>query len=571
MKRKPWYIGNTTVRNPYRLKDGLKALYNSPFHGNLDTKDEQIGFFNVLLENNVITSRAIKEPDFFGRKWRAAFSQLGFIVPKQAYKVNKKFKPFTITPNGKKLIHAKTVPEVNECFLRALSAYYIPSVLEKYEGYDVFSPLRHVLNVMLTLKEITGSSHLYQRELGMFVQISSSSDNIEYLVKSIIKYRNARKKAKNKKTFDREYYIKQSENTTVKWETLKDYADSNIRYFKITGLFRSKGRGIVLIPEKELLAKQLIQYDIYTDNNVDYLEQLFKGAKLPSDNIENAVILLENLIEQIESQNIPIQIPSFDYFDIQSLNAARYKIEEQLFKHMEIEYANMQKKQWRDIVAYMNALVSRNYKAFELPDSKDEGRIPKDEFPAYFEWVVWRAFLAINKLVNKPYEARSFQIDQDFLPVNTAPGGRADAIFEFKDYVLVLEVTLTESSRQEAAEGEPVRRHVADYQQYYQQYKKPVYGLFLANKINTNTLETFRSGLWYTSQDEKLLLKIVPMTLESYKEIFKTLFESGNIDNLHIKNILDVCLKNKNTLEAPQWRGKITKSIQFYLNRYINT
>lgn len=47
--------------------------------------------------------------------------------------------------------------------------------------------------------------------------------------------------------------------------------------------------------------------------------------------------------------------------------------------------------------------------------------IPKGERAAYFEWTIWRAFLSLNSLTNEPWEARRFEIDQDFLPVNTAP------------------------------------------------------------------------------------------------------------------------------------------------------
>ena len=57
-------------------------------------------------------------------------------------------------------------------------------------------------------------------------------------------------------------------------------------------------------------------------------------------------------------------------------------------------------------------------------------------------------------------------------------------ILNLIDYVIVVEVTLSTNSRQEAMEGEPVRRHVADL---VQKYKKPVYGLFVANKIDSNT------------------------------------------------------------------------------------
>ena len=87
--------------------------------------------------------------------------------------------------------------------------------------------------------------------------------------------------------------------------------------------------------------------------------------------------------------------------------------------------------------------------------------IPKGEGPAYLEWAVWRAFLAIDSLCNPPWQARRFQIDQDFLPVSCAPGGGPDMVFESDDAIIVVEVTLTASSRQEADEGETVRRHVA--------------------------------------------------------------------------------------------------------------
>jgi hypothetical protein len=83
-------------------------------------------------------------------------------------------------------------------------------------------------------------------------------------------------------------------------------------------------------------------------------------------------------------------------------------------------------------------------------------------------------------------------------------------IFEFEEVLLVVEVTLTASSRQEAAEGEPERRHVA---QYAESTNKPVYGLFIAVQIDSNTAHTFRSGDWYLKDDSKLSLDIVPLTL----------------------------------------------------------
>ena len=55
---------------------------------------------------------------------------------------------------------------------------------------------------------------------------------------------------------------------------------------------------------------------------------------------------------------------------------------------------------------------------------------------------------------------------------------------------ILTEVTLSTSSRQEAMEGEPVRRHVSDA---VLKYDKPVYGMFIAVRIDTNTAETVQT------------------------------------------------------------------------------
>lgn len=43
--------------------------------------------------------------------------------------------------------------------------------------------------------------------------------------------------------------------------------------------------------------------------------------------------------------------------------------------------------------------------------------VPQAEATAYFEWVLWRAFLAINSLANKPYEARRLKLTKTFCPL----------------------------------------------------------------------------------------------------------------------------------------------------------
>ena len=138
------------------------------------------------------------------------------------------------------------------------------------------------------------------------------------------------------------------------------------------------------------------------------------------------------------------------------------------------------------------------------------------------------------------------------------PGGGPDMIFEFEDYIVIVEVTLTDSSRQEAAEGEPVRRHVA---QHAIESEKSVYGLFIAVNIDSNTAHTFRAGEWYKKDDSKLALDIVPITLAD----FATFLSSGrnrfnDMPDL-LRQVLIECRAKANQ-DAPQWKQSISKIVQ---------
>ena len=222
----------------------------------------------------------------------------------------------------------------------------------------------------------------------------------------------------------------------------------------------------------------------------------------------------------------------------------------------EEDYGRRQASEWIEISNWLQLLSLPPNSAISLDDG-ERMSIPSGEAPAYFEWAIWRAFLAIDSLVSPPHKCRRFKIDQDFLPVGTAPGGGPDLIFEFEDFVIVGEVTLTTNSRQEAAEGEPVRRHVANILESYKG-NKTVFGLFLANKIDSNTAETFRMGTWYSNDDQKVRLDIVPLPLLVFKQFFDEMFTTGKVDVRHFKELLNSCVAQR-TLDAPLWKQKINE------------
>lgn len=565
-KGRAWHIANTTIRSPFRLKGGLEALVAAGFEGNMQKAQEEkialalaeAGVVSLASSTNDITSIA--------RKWRSVLVKLGFLWPdvemlrKEAGISQSDIgAPFTLTPNGRRLLGAKSFQGEQEVLLRSLAALRLPSPLEPAYDFVVFSPLVHVVRVLETLEEAGHAPYISRLEMASIVILSNASDDLEVLVNDIADQRRARSAALGKRRFDAEIIRAIAEKKGQKYQTLYDYQDVSFRYLKATGLFQSRGRGITLVPEKRRVATLLAVASQPPATAVQYLNLIAEGAKLPTDTQGGAQEVLVDLISIASERRIDFDSSSYDLSTPEGVSLARHDLEQAIFEAKELEYAADQRGKMNEILAYLQMLdKGQDSQLF----GDEQLVIPREERPAYFEWLLWRVVLALNHLTIPPSEVRRFHIDQDFLPVSTASGGGADVIAEYRHSVLVVEVTLTESSRQEAAEGEPVRRHVADVLERFEPAGKDVYGLFVARRIDTNTAETFRIGAWYKKDDERVSLDVVPLTLAQLTEVLRAGAREGKLTpSLLLDVISKASLARAETRGAPEWKTRIAEIV----------
>lgn len=548
-----WQLGNTSVRSAMRIRDGLVAYSTSGIQGNIRKGEGDIAFRRLLGKCGVV-SLGEDSTNSVGRKWRSAMEKLGFIYPDLRKNLgsaqNLIGQVDYITPAGWTLIRAETVAAMQECYLRAMVTPLEPA------DYRTFSPLCWTLALLLELERRGEEASVSFIEMARIVQTTNPLDGISETVDRILDLRVRRNAAERKRPFDRMIYEQGAEELGCKPHTFNDYADMNMRYLKATGMVQSKGKGIALVAEKRTLAIALTQELLTNKPIIELYQSLCTGTALPTDNATVAYQVLEDLLQQLHQYGITYSIAGKPLDTPTHINQVRYEIEELIAEKKEEIYATEQADNWQEIAAYMDLIASRRDR-MRLND-EIEIRVPRTEAPAYLEWSLWRAFLAIDTLANKPYEVRRFKIDQDFMPVSTAPGNGPDLIAEFEDFVIVIEVTLSESSRQEAMEGEPVRRHVADLMQ---QYDKTVYGLFIANRIDSNTAETFRIGIWYTRDDERLELHIIPFTLMQFSMFFKAIFSKGNATPQAVIDLMIQCEQFRRDYEAPQWKARIAEAV----------
>jgi hypothetical protein len=538
-KNAPWHLGNTTVRTPYRLAGALRVLTTSDLNGHLGDEIAQVAFLRILHEEDVLARMDVDEATaaWNSRKWRSALYQLGFITPEIDRKIGDgspdeaivqvaqgmsgiSGAQYEVTPNGQRLANAVTIAGQQDCFLRSILAYRVPSVIEAktHRGRAPFSPLRVVLRTLASLEKAGAGAFIRFEEMASLVQFCKSERHVDDLVRAIIDYRHARQASeKKKRVFDAEYRdaALASNGFPVKSDSLTDYADVNFRYLKATGLLSGQGAAIAVADGKwPLIDEILAQIDLELDSG-SYLRRLWDGATLPTDEAGEAASAIRTLLGELHGLGWAGLSPLIDGLNPAALDQLRLMLVEERRVIKERGYGLEQRERIDEIIELLSIMDDRTARKLTY----------RSEAPAYLEWTFWRAFLAIDTLINEPWDVRQFQVGQDLLPLFTAASRRPDIVCEFQDWVLVVEVTLTESSRQEAMEGEPVRRHVADVSERHAATTgKPVLGLFVAPSIDPNTAETFGRGTWVYPDGRRVRVDIVPITIQQFRDMFRGAF-----------------------------------------------
>ena len=579
---KVWNIGNTTVRNPKRIENALKVFLDEGFSGNAKGSEIEARLHAKLKEREVLEYDG--EPsDWNGRKWRAAFYQLGFIsferynINATRYSTSEFFnlisipqinQDFELTPAGRKLINAKSVTEIEEIYSRQFICYELPNSLETGFPDGSMKPFVLLLQVLSKLQQ-NGQDGLTKLETGLFLQkFRNHTQKLpNQIVDEILNYRQKLSECQNPKEIldlKNDYKNELGKEIGINPNSVvSDYADTTFRYFSLSGLFSRIGQTLVIRSNKIRFVDSLLSSEpifLFSQDPLEYFSHFYKNTfPLPTDDKQFSLIEIEELKNGIRDNKNPLLSEANKLTidsDKEEIKRIRFELIEYNNWEREEDFANEQQSDdsIRDILNYLKVLNGES-----VPNGPEI-----DDRPAYLEWAVWRSFLAIDDLVSPIHTTRRFPIDQDFHPRNTAPGGGADLIFEFETYVLVVEVTLTSSHRQMAVESEPVRRHTVQYKEQYP--NKDVYCLFIAPTVDNNVAETFRIGVWYKG-DEEEFVNIVPMNLSDFIVAIDTL-TNKKYHNSDFKTLIDRCLVFRN-VRAPQWKTSIGKEVNVWRQRVI--
>ena len=372
----------------------------------------------------------------------------------------------------------------------------------------------------------------------------------------VLKKQNANLKALERRFLA--YYL------ILKSGSWKDYIDATARYFKMSGILTVHRSKVTISEDHKDIAEWIVSKDWQLKKNGNYLRYLhdYTLPLLPQDKIDylkrktdktlKDVLRLSRTTEvKIEPEAVKIDKEIADPLLLrrQLLKLTETKRELKEYEYMVLLHREV--KAIDEIVEYFDSIKHNEILGYR---------------PTHFEWNVWRGFLAIDKLSKFPHECRNFEIDDDLQPRSNAPGGKPDMVFYYKDYILVVEVTLSAGETQYNTEHEPVPRHVVRVME--QEKGKDVYSLFIASQIHINTAVHFYAKMTsvphINSKGEKVYPKIIPLSLEEYILLLRT-FQKKRYSPGQLKSLLNniIALKNKPSVsDGSHWINHIRGCIE---------
>lgn len=144
-----------------------------------------------------------------------------------------------------------------------------------------------------------------------------------------------------------------------------------------------------------------------------------------------------------------------------------------------------------------------------------------------------------------------------------AKGGVADLTLTYRDFKLVCEMTLANGSRQFAMEGEPVTRHA--FKAIEASGDKPVYGVFVAKRLDPNTIDAFHNPRYWKNYEKYIITPIIALEIKQLLKLVACL-KYHSVPIADVRKLLDTILDmQKEFNNGPDWYNAYSRFYERWL------
>jgi hypothetical protein len=591
--RKPWSI-STTVRNPERLRDFLRVL--KKLEGQLFDNNNQVRYQVLLIQERlykplniplkfrkyyeepereipyeisekIFYSQDYEDPPMRGRQSVNPLNKLGFSIAREGSG------PIIITELGNRFLAGDY--DIGYIFFKSLLKLQFPNHwsadFSKEEGFNIM-PFIGVMHLIHKLNKKSEKKGLDKIEFSIFVPTLISFDLIDEYVRRILDFRKTKNKDRYIIKFVEDFY--QTKVPIKKINNLFDYGDNIMRYFRLTRYFKVSMDPlgyywtVDLESSRKVEIEQLL--DMYSGEALkfrdlqEYLIYLADITKptLPwekKENLEKVAKSLKNMIvDLINKENLQITQNEQDILltDVQMLSKSQLENYISLLRSFNLELKERLKK--------MKSIGDLNRIEEIIVALRDSKQLKKYE-PEQFEKLITEALKIINDEISiKP----NYPVDDNGEPVSHSPGNKPDIECYYPTFKAICEVTLNTSKLQWVQEGQPIMRHLRDFEIQHQ--SDDVFCIFIAPQIHNDTYSQFWISVKY--EYNGLPQKIVPITAEQFSVLLETLLnllkQGKRFSHKNLYKLYSIIINESKSLASfSDWAIFINKAVKEWQQR----
>lgn len=579
---------STTVRNPERIRSFLQVL--KLIEGDAWTYSTQKKYQILLIQHKVY---GFGEPQFHKtltneqNSWldnNPTYQQAENILDSKNYvgggemRGRQSFNPLEkmglcyIDENNKIVISSfgnyflREDYDLGEVFFRSLLKWQYPNPdANQYSSkdYDI-KPFIATLHLISKVNEICKNLGFKQKgvskiEFALFFVSLSNYKSIDKIAERLINFRQEFENSKDKQDDIIQKYFTKYYSDFESWKNALEYTDNIIRYFRLTRYIYIRGNGwyIDIEPRRSVEIQALLNYDNASakrfENKKDYIEYIsdVNLPILPWENTASLQEVLKGLINEVQLKYK--EISSFINIPDIPLMPSTSNIEE-LRKNIEILRAY--RRTLNDAEDHYNAQSLENISIY-IDNLKDI--FSKKRKPVELEQNIAMGLNALNDaILIKP----NYPVGDDNEPTFTAPANKPDIECFYQSFNSICEVTMLTNRSQWYNEGQPVMRHIRDFEN--NNSDKETYCLFIAPKLHRDTINTFWISVKYEYEGNKQ--KIIPFSISQFillLDILKEIKQKGkSLLHTNLKELYDSIIKQTERVKnSDEWIQSIPETI----------
>ncbi|MBD5537381.1 MAG: AlwI family type II restriction endonuclease [Lachnospiraceae bacterium] len=588
------WSASTTMRNPERTYLFLKTA--SEIEGRIWDNETQIVYQSLLIKNryykpttknlsqkqvdiledlhyemsyeearDIFDSKKYVDAPMRGRTSFDPIEKLGLVSLEYDKKVHEN--RVKITELGRQFLENKVALE-DVVFSNLLKFQYPNPLSHDCRNYNT-KPFINTLRLIKKVNELCLSrgekaKGVSKDEFGIFVLSIKNYKEVDAKAEKLLEYRDAMGECKTeeeKEAFRTGFVEDYLAGFADPVNNTREYADNIIRYLRLTKYIYIRGGGyyVDLEPRRKVEIDALLESDdgsakAFTPEAYKRYISDYNAYVLPFETMEKLSEIAQGIVKEIHV--LEEQLGRNGTVYALADNAESLKPQITFLREERVKLQGLKlKADYQEISRIDEAAEAlKNIRSLHMKPSI-----------ALEKWVSITMHIIDDALLIKP----NAPMGDDNEPTYTAPSGVADIECLYEGFGLVCEVTMLTGRDQWFNEGQPVMRHLRDFEDAH--LKQPNYCIFVAPSLHADTLNTFWTAVKYEYQGKKQ--KIVPLTIAQLISILQGIREGKALHKKITKDdmvsLYEACTAISEVPDSTKWNSYISKKIEEWKSRCV--